>query len=98
MYLDWHHAGIRLGAAGYFFRKFFSGFMNKSGVWASEESVQESWLQIKRSLQLIEKIWLSPDRKGAYMFGDEPSIADLSLGGEITGLVSFGYPLQENYP
>ena len=42
MYLDWHHAGIRLGASGYFFRKYLSGFMNKDGKWASEDTIQES--------------------------------------------------------
>ena len=51
MYLDWHHAGIRMGAGGYFFRKYFSGLMDKDGIWASKESIEESWKIINRSLQ-----------------------------------------------
>jgi hypothetical protein len=35
IYLDWHHAGIRMGSGGYMFRKYFSGLMDKEGVWAS---------------------------------------------------------------
>ena len=33
IYLDYHHAGIRLGCAGYFFKKYLSGIL--LGVWAS---------------------------------------------------------------
>ena len=32
------------------------------------------------------------------MFGDEPSIADLSLAGEILNLEGIKYPLQEKFP
>ena len=32
------------------------------------------------------------------MFGNEPSIADLSLACELGQLESFGYPLIERYP
>ena len=97
-YLDWHHAGIRMGAGAYFFRKYFSGFMDKDGKWSTQEAVDESWKQIAKSLALIEKVWLSKERKGDYMFGDKPSIADLSLGGEVTSLVAFNYPLEKEYP
>lgn len=32
------------------------------------------------------------------MFGDAPSIADLSLGCEITNLEAIDYPLKEKFP
>ena len=34
VYLDWHHAGLRLGASTYFMRAFFSGVMG-SKKWAT---------------------------------------------------------------
>ena len=42
MYLDWHHGGMRMGAGAYFFRAYFSGFMDKNGVWSTEQAVQEA--------------------------------------------------------
>lgn len=50
MYLDWHHAGIRMGAGGYMFRKYFSGLMDKDGVWATQFAIDESWQILNRSL------------------------------------------------
>lgn len=97
-YLDWHHAGIRMGAGAYFFRKFFSGAMDKNGKWASQESIDESWKQIDRSLQMIERLWLRKDRKHKYMFGDKPSIADISLACELTQCVAFDYPFEAKFP
>ena len=35
--------GIRMGAGAYYFRKYFSGFMDKNGVWSTQESVNEAW-------------------------------------------------------
>ena len=32
------------------------------------------------------------------MFGDEPSIADLSLAGELGNLEAFNFPLKEKFP
>ena len=32
------------------------------------------------------------------MFGDKPSIADLSLAGEVTALVAFEYPFAADFP
>ena len=42
------------------------------------------------SLDRIEKVWLSPDRKTRFMFDDRPSICDLSLACEITQLDGIG--------
>ena len=51
MYLDWHHASIRMGAGGYLFRKYFSGMMDKDGKWASQFAVDESWDIMNRCLK-----------------------------------------------
>ena len=98
MYLDWHHAGIRMGAGGYFFRKYFSGLMDKNGVWASKESIEESWKIMSRSLQQIERIWLKPTRGFKFMFSDHPSIADLTLACELTQMEGINFPLKEKFP
>ena len=39
MYLDWHHNGIRMGAGGFMFRKYFSALMDKNGKGDSEYSI-----------------------------------------------------------
>ena len=93
MYLDWHHMGIRMGSGAYYFRKYFSGIMDKNGVWSTQESINEAWKQILVSLKYIEKIWLYKDRKTKFMFSDKPTIADLSLACELTALIGFGYPI-----
>ena len=36
--------------------------------------------------------------KTKFMFGDKPSIADLSLACEMTNLLASGYDLHANYP
>ena len=86
MYLDWHHANIRMGAGGYMFKKFFSGLMDKNGVWVPEDSVNESFKIMTRSLKQIENIWLPLNSPTPFMFGDKPSIADLSLAGEVANM------------
>ena len=96
-YLDWHHANIRMGAGGFLFRKFFSGLMDKNGVYSSKESIDESWKILNRSLHQIQRIWLRKDRGHKFMFSDKPSIADLSLACELTQLESINYPLHK-YP
>ena len=95
IYLDWHHANLRMGAGGYLFRKYFSALMDKDGVGATEESIKESWKILNRSLQQIERIWLKPDRGYKFMFSDKPSIADLSLACELTQLEAIKFPLHK---
>ena len=38
--------GIRMGAGAYYFRKYFSGLMDKNGVWSTQESINEAGLKI----------------------------------------------------
>ena len=97
-YLDWHHGGIRMGTGAYFFRTYASGLMSKDGTWSTQESVDEAYELMMKTLSKIEKIWLRADRKSKFMFGSKPSIADLSLGCEITNLLASGYDLGKNYP
>jgi len=34
--------------------------MDKNGICATQESIDEAWNHIEKSLQIIEKIWLNP--------------------------------------
>mgnify|MGYP000152933636 CR=1 FL=1 len=81
MYLHWHHGNIRLGAAGYVFRKYF--FPNMVGRSAPKESIIEAEIIMHQSLKKIVKIWLPENSPTKFMFGDKPSIADLSLAAEL---------------
>ena len=47
-YLEWHHNGIRLGAGGFFFRKYMTPITGKP---APEESINESKQLIITSLK-----------------------------------------------
>ena len=100
MYLDWHHAGIRMGAGGFMFRKYFSALMDKNGKGDTEFSVQEAWTILVKSLKYIERIWLPRNSSKRFMFGDDPSIADLSLACELGNLSAIDhlYPLKEKHP
>ena len=64
-YLDWHHNNIRLGAGGYFFRKYVSGLTGKP---APASLIQESYDMIEKSCSTIEKMFFYHDK--TYMFGD----------------------------
>ena len=77
MYLNWHHEGM--GGNKYFFNKYVSGLCNRNGVWASDSEVKRSYDHLIESLTYISEIWLKPNRGTKFMFGDDPSIADLSL-------------------
>lgn len=98
MYLDWHHNNIRMGAGGYMFRKYFSALMDKDGVGASEYSIKESYNLMERSLKFIQKIWLPLNHNTKFMFGDFPTIADLSLACELANMEGIKYPLKEKFP
>ncbi len=80
-YLDWHHTNIRLGAGGYFFRKYVSAMTGKP---APDSLIKESFDMIKKSLTFIEKYWFSHNEN--YIFGDKMTIADLSLACELATL------------
>ena len=84
MYLHWHHGNIRLGAAGFVFRKYF--FPNMVGRAAHPESIKESEIILHQSLKKIVKIWLPENSPHKFMFGDLPTIADLSLAAELAQL------------
>ena len=54
-YLDWHHSNLRMGAGGFMFRKYFSGIMDKNGVWATENAVKDAWNIMETSMRVIEE-------------------------------------------
>ena len=80
-YLHWHHSNIRMGAHQFMFRKYFIKGMR--GRLASQSEIDEAWNHIFPCLDKIEQIWLPKDSAEKFMFGDEPSIADLSLAFEL---------------
>ena len=99
MYLNWHHGNIREGASGYMFRKYFSVTMR--GKEASEESIHECWKGLESSLKRIAKVWLPNGSDKKYMFGPNPSIADLSLAMELLQLEGINFHnevLKVKYP
>eukprot|EP01080_Neovahlkampfia_damariscottae_P001312 gene1312-11395_t len=83
MYLDWHHSNIRIGAAHLVF---FTVFANSPMNFDDEEETKKI---LKKSLKFIERNFL----KGMKYIGDlnEPSIADLSLYGELSSLKLIQY-------
>jgi len=83
IYLNWHHTATRVGATFYFFKKYVSGVVNP-GAWATEEDIKKSYNKLINALTKIEEIWLKPKRSTMFMFGDLPSICDLSLFCEMT--------------
>lgn len=76
-YLDWHHNGLRLGAGGYFFRRYISPMTGKP---ASDELIAETLVIFKKSLGLLENYWL---KETPYLCGNEITIADLSAACEL---------------
>lgn len=89
MYLDWHHLNMRRGGAAYVW---FTVYMtNMTGLPAPPDETEEAKKLMLRSLKRIETIWLPADRSTKFMFGDEPSIADLSLACELTQLEGAGH-------
>ena len=77
--------------------KHISGLRHPKGIWASEEVVNEAYDKLIDALNNISKIWLPEDRKTKFIFGDQPSIADLSLFSEITMLMGEYFPFYEKY-
>ena len=85
---------IRAGAGGFIFRTYF--IKNMTGKAATPEQIKESEDMLHTSLKVIQKIWITGQSK--FMFGDEPSIADLSLACELTQLEGIQFPMAEMYP
>ena len=55
---------------------------NMTGKAATQESIKESHAILEASLKTIERVWINGSNK--FMFGDKPTIADLSLACELT--------------
>jgi glutathione S-transferase len=96
IYLDWHHAGVRMGAEGYLYRKLLAPMM--SGKPVPAEALEQSWAILMRSLSQVVRIWLPKTGSKKFMFGNKPSIADLALACEVANLKSINFPLAEKFP
>jgi glutathione S-transferase len=90
MYLDWHHLNIRRGAASLVFFTVFKSSPMKMN-FDDDEQREEVLKILKKSLKFIEKSVLNSHK----FIGDlnEPSIADLSLYGELSQLSLVNYDL-----
>jgi len=82
MYLDWHHANTRFGAAGLTFAKVFGPKMG-TPAQQLELKVKEVEPVLKNSLKLINETLT----KRKFLCGDKISIADLLAANELEQLV-----------
>ena len=90
-YLDQHHSFLRVGVAGYIFKKFFQkNFWNMS--FEEEELVPEK-IMYRRALRLIEERLT----KHPYLCGKDISIADISAACELEQMRIVDFSL-DNYP
>lgn len=93
-YLDWHHAGTRVGAAGYFFNNYMFTLRGKP---LPQQAIKEARFALEKALGLIENYWLKdPNQK--FLVGNEITIADLSFVCEIMQLETVGFEIKEKWP
>ena len=76
----WHGSNVRQGGA-YIFSKFFYPVMR--GGPAPQVQIDLAYNNFYSSLKTIEKIWLPRNSTKKFMFGDQPTIADLALAYEL---------------
>jgi len=43
-----------MGAGAYFFRRFFSALMDKDGIGATKEAIEEAWNHMIKCMKIIE--------------------------------------------
>lgn len=91
-YLNWHHTNIRLGAGSYFFRKYVMPVIHRNSTYA-QSTAQECWDILVKSSKFIEENYLAQDSK--FLFGDRPTIADLSLGCELATMRALEFDYRE---
>ena len=60
--------------------------------------MDEAYTMLEKAIRKVSKLWLKDDDTKAYMFGDQPSIADLSLACELTTLDAFDYDMKGKFP
>ena len=89
-YLEWHHHNIRYGATTVFLLTLKA---LQTGKPARKEGMQEYWNILTNSLKSIEQYWMGAQ----FMFGSEPTIADLSLACELAQLSAINFPMTD-YP
>ncbi|KAF3630127.1 Glutathione S-transferase T3 [Capsicum annuum] len=80
--LDWHHANLRRGSAGYVFNSVLAPAF---GLPLNPQAAAEGKKLLSASLATIDTYWLQKD--GRFLLGNsQPSLADLSLVCEIMQL------------
>ncbi|TMW87327.1 glutathione S-transferase T1-like [Solanum pennellii] len=80
--LDWHHANLRRGSAGYVFNTILAPAF---GLPLNPQAAAEGKNLLSASLATIDTYWLQKD--GSFLLGNsQPSLADLSLVCEIMQL------------
>ncbi|MCO5595454.1 hypothetical protein L7F22_049497 [Adiantum nelumboides] len=80
--LDWHHTGLRRGAAGLVMNRVIAPALGRA---LDPHAAAEAESLLKASLKSMETLWLM--EKGSFLTGSlQPSIADLSLACEVMQL------------
>ncbi|KAM3289814.1 glutathione S-transferase T1 [Capsicum chacoense] len=80
--LDWHHANLRRGSAGYVFNSVLAPAFGRP---LNPQAAAEAKKLLSASLATIDTYWLQKD--GSFLLGNsQPSLADLSLVCEIMQL------------
>jgi len=85
-YLDWHHTGVRKGAASLFGAKFLMPRQGKEPPRA--ETIQRYETDVESSLEAMETFWL---KDSLFIGASKPSIADLSSFCEFSQLKTIKY-------
>ena len=71
------------------------------GREANEVIIEEDWKNLLASMKKLEQVWLPNNSTKKYMFGDQPTIADLSLAMELIQLEGIDFHnkiLKPKYP
>ncbi|XP_069703062.1 glutathione S-transferase theta-1 [Periplaneta americana] len=92
-YLEWQHLDTRANCAVFFLTKFLYPML--TGVPANPERVEKLENRMKKTLGLIENVWL---KDKPYLTGDKISIADLLGACEIEQPRMAGYDARKDFP
>ena len=80
-YLEWHDAHLRTAMTRYIYATHFQKAM--AGVPVCSSELRSCRAPLKEALFKVNARWMA-SREGKFLFGDEPSIADLALASEIS--------------
>lgn len=92
-YLEWQHLDIRLNCSLYFLTKYLMPQLK--GEPPNEAKVAECEIRLKRTLELLENVWL---KDTSYLTGNKITIADLLGVCEVEQPRMAGYDARTEYP